>query len=66
MSKLLVVEKVAAAAVEEEGDLEAEEAEEVEVVLVEAAKIVDITVANQRKRMVLISVIHAVGTIKRN
>jgi len=60
----LVVDKVAAAAVEEEEDLEAEEAVEVEVV--EVAEMVDIAVASQRKRMVLISVIHAVGTIKRN
>ena len=60
------MEKVAAAAVEEEGDLEAEEAEEVEVVMEEAEEVVDIAVANQRKRMVLISVIHAVGMIKRN
>ena len=53
-------------AVEAEEDLEAKEVEEAEVVMVEAAEPMVMAVANQEKRMVLISVIYATGIIKRN
>ena len=57
---------MAAAAVEVEEDLEAEEAEEVEVFMVGAAEATDMLVANQGKKMVLTSVVHAAGMIQRN
>ena len=52
--------------VEAEEDLEFEKIEEVEVVMVEASEAIDMAVANRGKRMVLVSVTYADGTIKRN